>query len=411
VRRRKGLIGAALALFLTLWLASVAVASSGEVYVVRPGDTLIRIAARYQVSVEELARVNELEDPNLIRVGQELLIPGTASSLLTPIDGVIPYRVQPGDTVSLLARRFGTTTEAIAEANGLEDPDLIVVGQLLSIPTDLADDAPRLPIGPIAAIRVVPNVAQQGETLFVRVRLSAPARLSVTFEGVALRLARDEEGFWGVAPVSALMEPGRRSLRVRAEADGQVAEVVWPVWIVQGDYPVQHIILPPAKGKLLDPEQLARERERLAGVWTGSAERPLWDGRFVRPLSPKYGISSPFGARRSYNGGPVNSYHEGCDFVAPEETPVVAPAAGRVVLAEPLFVRGNAVIIDHGLGVHTGYWHLSSIAVKPGQWVKPGDVIGMVGTTGLSTGSHLHWELRVHGVPVNPLVWTRRVFP
>ena len=74
-------------------------------------------------------------------------------------------------------------------------------------------------------------------------------------------------------------------------------------------------------------------------------------------------------------------------------------------------MRGNAVIIDHGLGVHTGYWHLSSIKVKPGQMVKPGDLIGLVGTTGLSTGDHLHWELRIGDVPVNPLVWTRRSFP
>jgi murein DD-endopeptidase MepM/ murein hydrolase activator NlpD len=72
-------------------------------------------------------------------------------------------------------------------------------------------------------------------------------------------------------------------------------------------------------------------------------------------------------------------------------------------LAEALAVRGNAVIIDHGAGLHTGYWHLSKIDVKPGQAVQAGDKLGEVGTTGLSTGWHLHWEARIGATPVDPL--------
>ena len=74
-----------------------------------------------------------------------------------------------------------------------------------------------------------------------------------------------------------------------------------------------------------------------------------------------------------------------------------------VVLAEPLTVRGNAVILDHGRGVFTGYWHLSEIKVEADQVVNAGDVLGLVGTTGLSTGAHLHWELRIDGVAVDPM--------
>jgi len=122
-------------------------------------------------------------------------------------------------------------------------------------------------------------------------------------------------------------------------------------------------------------------------------------------------VTSPFGERRSYNGGPVSSYHDGVDFGAPEGTPVYAPAAGIVVLAEPLTVRGYAVIIDHGLGIFTGYWHLSDILVEAGQQVKKGDLIAAVGNTGLSTGSHLHWELRVGGIAVDPLQWVEQEMP
>ncbi len=400
-----------LALVILVGLAPIAWAQSGDVYVVQPGDTLIRIAARYQVSVEELAKANDLADPNLIRVGQELIIPNTASTPVVPVGGTVPYRVQRGDTLSVLAKRYGTTVKAIVEANGLEDPDRIIEGQLLSVPTPLAGDMPRLPAGPIASVRVQPSVVEQGQTLLIRVRLSAQARLKVSFDDIPVMMTGDEEGYWGVAPVSALAEPGRKTLRIRATVTEEVTEIAWPVWVVQADYPVQRIMLPPAKGDLLDPQKLQAEREKLARVWAESADQPLWSGTFVTPLAPGFVTTSPFGTRRSYNGGPVRSYHEGYDLAIAAGTEVVAPAAGRVVLAEPLTVRGNAVVIDHGMGVHTAYWHLSRIEVEPGQMVRPGDPIGRVGSTGLSTGAHLHWELRIAGIPVDPMEWTRRSFP
>jgi murein DD-endopeptidase MepM/ murein hydrolase activator NlpD len=82
-----------------------------------------------------------------------------------------------------------------------------------------------------------------------------------------------------------------------------------------------------------------------------------------------------------------------------------------VALAEPLQVRGNVVILDHGLGVYSGFWHLSQIDVAAGQTVGEGEVVGLVGNTGLSTGPHLHWEMRVLDVPVDPVQWTQQAFP
>ena len=76
-------------------------------------------------------------------------------------------------------------------------------------------------------------------------------------------------------------------------------------------------------------------------------------------------------------------------------------------MAEALQVRGMAVIVDHGRGVTSGYWHLSQVNVVEGQMVDPGAVLGLVGNTGLSTGAHLHWEMRVMGIPVDPLQWVR----
>jgi murein DD-endopeptidase MepM/ murein hydrolase activator NlpD len=123
-------------------------------------------------------------------------------------------------------------------------------------------------------------------------------------------------------------------------------------------------------------------------------------------------ITEFFGTRRSYNGGPVGACgHEGTDFGVPGGTPIFAPARGRVVFAGLTQVRGNLTVIDHGLGVFSAYYHQSAIDVQAGQMVEPGQLIGKVGTTGLSTGNHLHWSMWANGEYVDPLEWTRRVLP
>ena len=99
------------------------------------------------------------------------------------------------------------------------------------------------------------------------------------------------------------------------------------------------------------------------------------------------------------------------DLAAPAGGPVLAAAAGRVVLAEKLTVQGNTVVLDHGLGLTSSYFHMNAIQVKVGDAVKQGQAVGVVGNTGLSTGPHLHWEIRLAGVPVDPWQWTKRPVP
>ena len=156
---------------------------------------------------------------------------------------------------------------------------------------------------------------------------------------------------------------------------------------------------------------VAAEREKLNATWSVFNPTRYWNGLFRVPVDKFIKITSPFGTRRSYDGGPFVSYHEGTDFSLGNGTPVYAPAAGVVMVAEPLIVRGNAVVIDHGWGVYSGYWHLSEFKVTPGQTVQQGDLLALSGNTGLSTGAHLHWDMRVLGVNVDPLQFTRQVFP
>jgi murein DD-endopeptidase MepM/ murein hydrolase activator NlpD len=217
----------------------------------------------------------------------------------------------------------------------------------------------------------------------------------------------------GLVAVHALTEPGYSWLDLAWQpADGTESQTIrWPIRVVDAGYPTFDIVLPPGKGDLLAPNLVQAELERMMALWNAPPTPPVWRRLFLRPVADEFRTSAPYGQRRSYNSGPVSGFHAGQDFAAPEGAPIIAPAAGTVVLAEELIVRGNAVLIDHGGGVFTGYWHLVDIAVSAGQQVQPGDLLGGVGTTGLSTGNHLHWELRVNGFAVDPMQWLTTRFP
>lgn len=450
-------------------------AQGQTVHVVQPGETLFRIAQTYGVTVDDLVAANNLADRNLIHVGQELIIPSPGA---TPVSatGVSPsparsssYVVQPGDTLMLIARRFSTTVEAIAQANGILNPNLIVVGQSLTVPTPPGAPPPpwqtvihvvqpgetlarialryqttvwaiaqinelnnpnviyagqRLVIpglggdvegtallSPFTGLLLEPTTVAQGHTVVIHVSTDREVTLGGTFDGRLVRFFGTGGTYWALIGVHAMALPGPYPLELTAvDATGNTTRITQIVQVAAGEYATDYITLPPDKGGLLDPELLREEREKLAAVLDGYRSEKLWSGLFQVPVeNPR--ITSPFGSRRSYNGGPATSYHAGTDFGGAEGTPVYAPAHGIIVLAEELTVRGNAVIVDHGLGAFTGYWHLSGMAVEVGQSVVPGALLGYVGTTGLSTGSHLHWELRVGGVPVDPMQWTEQMFP
>ncbi len=258
---------------------------------------------------------------------------------------------------------------------------------------------------PFQAIDVYPLPARQGDTLLIAVRTDRPVSLQGTFIDRPVRFAEENGVYYALVGIHAFTDPGIYELTLTAtDGTGATAAVGVEVTVVEGTYGHERIDIPPTRANLLDPQVIAAERERLQQVRSLFTPRRYWNGPFRLPVEAA--ISSVFGTRRSYNGGPYNSYHEGVDFDIGAGAAVHAPADGVVVLAEPLAVRGNAVVIDHGWGILTGYWHLSRIEVTVGQPVRTGDVIGRVGNTGLSTGAHLHWDFWVGGINVDGLRWT-----
>jgi murein DD-endopeptidase MepM/ murein hydrolase activator NlpD len=400
-------------------------AQTGEEYVIQPGDTLFAIALRFGVTAADLAAANNLSNLDLIFVGQHLLIPGSGPlvepAIVTesnatenaPLPALPPevYVVQPGDTLFTIASRFGLTLTDVVVANGIRNPDYVYVGQKLVMPPTKAWAAEVSHPAPFASIELSPEPVLQGQTLVVRVTLSEPAAVSGEFDGRPIFFTGDDNGAWTLVGIHALQEVGIYSLPLRAKLkDGTEVATAVNVVVGPGPYATENIQVSPGRENLLEPELIQAEQERMVDLWSQFSPRRLWEGTFTPPIASSR-ITSPFGTRRSYNNGPVDAFHTGIDFGVGTDTPIYAPAAGRVVLAEELPVRGNAVLIDHGTGVFSGYWHQSDMAVRVGQAVQTGDLIGYVGNTGLVTGAHLHWEIRVGGFAVDPMQWTETAMP
>jgi murein DD-endopeptidase MepM/ murein hydrolase activator NlpD len=312
------------------------------------------------------------------------------------------YVVQPGDTLSQIAARFRVDAADLAAANGLKDPDQIQAGQSLKVDLSAPVPADLSPDGELLRVQAWPWPPIQGQTLAVWLEARRPVPFTLSLDGAAYPVIGKGRRGWTLIPIPALTEPGEKTLRVTA-GDTSVAI---PVPVEAGSFDMYHIPAGVARPILGQAGKVQAEAARLRGlVSVRSATGWTPRSRFISPLEGENPSSSPFGSRRTYEPNPAVSAHEGEDFSAPAGAPVTAPAAGIVVLAEPLFVRGNAVVLDHGSGVFTGYWHLQELAVQEGDRVEPGQLLGRVGSTGLSTGAHLHWELRVNGVPVDPLQW------
>ena len=246
----------------------------------------------------------------------------------------------------------------------------------------------------------VPKAVRQGETIHVQVRAPEPfesATASCAGKTVALFVQPDGR-YLGLIPVKVDQPPGRLPVEIR-DAAGKLLGTA-PVEILDARFRRQNVEvttqmrgLEPLPGELDAPRQL---RE------TVSAKR-FWSEPFLKPVPDC--VNSPFGVLRYHNGKFTGNYHRGLDQRASAGRQVRATAAGVVKIARMGQYLGGTVGIDHGQGVTSIYLHLSRIKVSEGATVGRGDVVGWVGGTGFATGPHLHWQIQVNGLPVNPRQW------
>jgi murein DD-endopeptidase MepM/ murein hydrolase activator NlpD len=274
-------------------------------------------------------------------------------------------------------------------------------------PTAAASSTPVPPTpapAPATGISFEPAQIRQGGTAAVSLN-EAAVNATLSFGGRQYPMAQAGNRWWAVIGVGAFAQPGLApvSIAYTRTAGAAATTLTQSISIVDYDFPVSHITLEPGTASLLAPETVNNEIAQRAAIFSGYTAQKLWSGPFQRPADGP--LSDRYGEGRSYNGAPVTDYHKGTDFVGDIGDPVYAAAAGRVVFTGELKVRGNAIIIDHGLGVFSAYHHLSAIKVMEGTVVVPGQRIGDIGSTGLATGPHMHWEVIVRGVEVDAEYW------
>jgi peptidase, M23/M37 family len=178
--------------------------------------------------------------------------------------------------------------------------------------------------------------------------------------------------------------------------------------IVEGEYKKEKITV--EGSKVTPPKEVLKrieeEREEANKIYATANVGLKFNSKFILPMSSA--ITSPFGTARVFNGA-LKSYHGGTDFRAAVGTSVIAANDGVVVIAKDRYYAGGSVVIDHGEGIYTQYYHLSALNVKVGQSVKKGDIIALSGASGRVSGPHLHFGVIVGGVQVNPLNFIKKI--
>mgnify|MGYP000847481320 CR=1 FL=1 len=422
------------------------------VYIVQPGDTLNVISVKFNVSAEDIISANSITDANILSVGTRLLIPG-----IEGVSGVLTYQsVSIGENPDSLSREYRIPKETIYRLNQTTSPSEFFLGSnviLVETPamplskTTLNNNQSAIELAvsqnkPVWDMILMNQLDSRwqlipGEPIYFQAENSESiTNEEVEFRGLPLTQGKSAEisvyaqespdngtigdsklnffshgsKFSALFGVHALQDPGLYPFHLEYVNENDQLQVIDQLILVQrGFYPQD----PPLQvdPSTLDESITKPEDDLLFETTTPFTTEQYWSGLFQYPVDQPICIKSWFGNRRSYNDSPYNRFHTGVDFGVCANLNIYAPADGYVVLTESLPIRGNATVINHGLGVYSGFWHQAEFLVEEGQFVKAGDLIGIIGNTGRSTGPHLHWELVVNGIQVDPLPWLEVEFP
>lgn len=206
-------------------------------------------------------------------------------------------------------------------------------------------------------------------------------------------------GYYLLLPLTCKTEPKTYHLTI-TDPDSKQPPVKLAIPVVAKKFPEQQLTVSPSVASKRNQENYDQLNEAFKRGRQTSADTPLWDGPFLQPVGGR--ISTEYGTIRYTNGSTESSRHAAIDFANPTGTPIKATQNGIVTLAEDIAITGNTIFIDHGLGFFSQYYHLDDMTVQVGDTIKKGDLIGHVGTTGFSSGPHLHFAIYKNGIYLNP---------
>lgn len=434
-------------------------------YTIEEGDFLSIVAMMFNTTVDDILEINDIPDVNAISIGTRVKIPTLAG-----VEGSIATRyINIGDTLDTLSILSGMDAAKLGEINTLVSPTELYIGSLLTTITndradsisavsnfdkgdsllvmsaglgmspavlqkinraegtwDFADSQvifgkPENTSGTFEAHSVAPFVSDieikqlpltQGETHVIHVRAQNIERLSGNVGNYTLRFFRDGESddWYAMLGIDAMETVGLAQLNITGSTKlNDHFELNQPVIIAAGIFGSE--VVQGVDESTLEEETNAVDSQTLKSL-TQTSDTRSWGTRMSYPVDEPYVVSG-FGNRRTYNDGTFHNYHSGLDFgvMTASNINIYAAADGTVLFAAELPIHGNYTVIDHGWGVYTSYSHQSQLLVTPGQQVKRGDNIGLIGSTGRSVGPHLHWEVIINSTYVNPVTWLTTEFP
>ncbi len=438
--------------------------TTGPIYVVQAGDTLWTIARNLHISYDDLLSQNGLTENSSIIPGAQLEIPG-----LENITGVLSMITVPyGESLQSLSKRYQVPEESLIILNRLTSPIELYAGVsavLVGEQEAVEQGGKRVALAPqqsslelaieenLNPWTLVTTNSQNGEwdlipgeVLFVPGTESTgpggfPEEISkVTYSPEQFIQGHTSEikvkslegttltGSLGDYPLSFFTENGETYLALQGLhakeslgikplsisgtlADGTPFAHTQMVQINSGNYHYEDITGVPQETVSLKLTE--EETSSLKEYADQATPKKLWTGLFQAPVPPELSgaFASYYGNRRSYNGSGYYYFHSGLDFFSVMGGNIYAAAPGKVVYTGSLLLHGNTTMINHGWGVYTLYAHQSEFLVQTGQQVDAGELIGRVGSTGRSTGAHMHWEVWVGGLQVDPMDWLKTAYP
>ena len=309
-----------------------------------------------------------------------------------------------------LSDNFGVKTQTITSLKN--DKTITPTVSVTNNSSNVSSEKTENPEQPLIVsnnvyVSIFPEIINNGE--FFKVSLSANVNplSSIKFQDKKYPIFKDNVGkFSSIVPVPLSTTEGSYKIFVEGlEKQEVIYENISEIKILNKERGFDYVNLSNeviassfSKESVKEDAEIRAETSALFSVGN------YWRGAFTMPCEGE--ISTMFGVGRSYNNQPVSSFHLGLDIAADQYTKINAPAKGiiKLVVASPL--RGLMVYVDHGLGVQSSFSHLDSVFVKAGDVVTRGTLLGTVGSSGASTGPHLHWEVSVWDIYTDPFVWT-----
>jgi len=257
----------------------------------------------------------------------------------------------------------------------------------------------------IFALEISSKKVENANTLFLKIVKENIKDPKLTFDSHNInffKLPKKKDSYYALVPISYYKDLKKYKIIISyIENEKKVFKGI-PIEVIDGKYKSEVINVDSSKVRLSEKnkKRVSKEYKEAMKIYNTTSKTLYINDKFIYPLETK--ITSDFGRKRVYNGS-LKSYHSGTDYRAKVGTKIKAINNGKVVIAKDRFYAGNSIVLDHGNGIYSGYYHLSKMNYKEGDLVKKGDIIGLSGSTGRVTGPHLHFSFRIHGIQVDPL--------